>query len=226
MSQFGPDPEYFALTADVVGSREVEDRDGLQRALRSAIEEVRAGGDAPQLVAGPDLAHGDEVQVLARDPATAFRVLRRLADAIHPVQLGFGLGFGHLATALESPPPPVGELDGPCLHRAREALERARDDGRWGAVEGIADADLALVAEGLIALLGAVRRGWTDKQAATVAAVRTGRYQKDVAADLGVAPSVISERLKAANWDAVQWGERALEALLDHADPNRAGSRP
>lgn len=214
MEEFGSRDELAALTADLVGSRGLADRDAVQRRLRATLAAVPAVVGPERLVAGPSLDRGDEVQLVARDAFTAFRALLYLADAIRPVELTFGIGLGPLTTALEQPVQPVGQLDGPCLHHAREALDRARADGRWGAVAGLRDADLGLAADGLIALLGALRRGWTEKQAVAVAEARTGRYQKDIAADLGVAPSVISERLKAAHWDAVQWGERGLEALF------------
>ena len=54
---------------------------------------------------------------------------------------------------------------------------------------------------------------WTSRQAELARAAREAS-QKDVAADFGISPSVVSESLKAASFAAVRRGEEAARAML------------
>lgn len=208
------EPRFVAVTADLVGSRDSEDRRGLQRRLLAQLKTTsKALGRA--LVADVQLTAGDEVQALLRTPAATMRLMQELADAVHPVQFTFGLGYGGLSTALparrDARRLPL--LDGPCFHAAREALAAARERGAWAAAAGFGAWQPPL--DALLELLGNLRQGWTEKQGTYAAAAR-GAAQKDVAHRFGVNPSVISESLKGARFELVRRGEAGVEALLRH----------
>lgn len=224
---------YLALIGDVVGSRELEDRAGVQRRLRGLLEALnrelgapgegedplRGGVDAdgarrvtrdgPPLAAPLAVTAGDEIQGLLLRPDAAVDVLVRLADDLHPVRIAWGLGAGELETDIGGD---VSLLDGPCFHRARTALEGAAKDGAWARAVGLDPAvDRGLSA--LFRLMGAVRDGWTDTQARYARTVR-GRLQKEVAERFDVSPSVVSESLKAARYRELAEAEEAARALL------------
>jgi len=214
-------PRYTALIGDLVRSREHPERDRLQRELRAVLQGLNAGlGEG--LVRPFTVTAGDEFQVLAAraEPLVAalVTITERLFALGPEVQLAVGVGHGTVDTAIDPAPPP-GEtspalLDGPCFHRARAALEdaaRHRAWVRWRGFEPPADR----VLDGLFDLMQAVRSGWTANQGATVQAMRRLGVQKLVAEELGgVRPSVVSESLKAARYEAVRAGEEAARALL------------
>lgn len=203
---------YVALIGDLVGSRRLDDRAGVQRELQRAMRRLNRDLPAGALVAGLDFSSGDEVQALLADPVPLVRMLSELGEVLHPVAMRFGIGFGPLSVAPRSPAPRAAQLDGPCFHRARRSLERAHALRAWARVEGFGDGlDLAL--ETILELAGELRAGWTRRQTEIVHAAR-GRQQKAVAAELGVRPSVVSESLKAAHFEPLRRAEEALERLL------------
>ncbi|MDX1612578.1 MAG: SatD family protein, partial [Candidatus Thermoplasmatota archaeon] len=191
---------YVALIGDIRASRELEDRRGVQERLETALSEVnqRAG---PALAARMVITAGDEFQGLFHGEAAAANALaamHHVANALHPVELAFGLGLGSLETALKAEA--VG-MDGPCFHRAREALEqRAKGRDRWAAVEGFQK--VTATANHLLTLCGALRRGWTSRQLEFIRALEApdAPTQKAVAQAMDVSPSVVSESLKAAHY--------------------------
>lgn len=202
------DPVYFALTGDIVASRELDDRAAVQRNLRDALHDLNTElGDA---VAIPfEIIAGDAVQGLLREPAAAAAVVIGIADALHPVAIMWGLGRGPLATDLADE---ISLADGPCLHRAREALEAAVADDRWLAAAGFAPPhDEVLTA--LFRMMWAVRSGWTETQARYVRGVRD-RNQTQVAELSGVSKQAVSKVLDAARFAAVREAEDAARALL------------
>ncbi len=216
MVEFGDKTEgcYAALVGDVVRSRDAPDRAALQRELRERLAQLTSAlGGA--LAVPLTLIAGDEVQGLFRGPAAVVDVVTELGEALHPTRLVYGLGWGRVTTDLSSDP---SHVDGPCFHRARASIERARRDDAWLRAEGFGTLADALL-DGTFHLMHAIRSGWTRTQARTVRAVR-GAPQKDVAARFGRAESTISESLKAAGFAALREGESATRALLGEFGEN------
>lgn len=209
----------WALIGDLVGSRDLAggERAALQDELRGALVELGSVDGA--FLAAPAITGGDEFEALAAEPGPLIDVLLGVDDALQGrSSVRFGIGCGALSTPIGAADRPrVGELDGPCFHAARRAIDRTRELGSWLALEG-PGGPLDPGLESLAELIGIERRSWTDKQAKTVTLARTHK-QQDVARALAVAPSVISERLKATHFDALMRAEGALRAGLRwHAD--------
>jgi len=86
-------------------------------------------------------------------------------------RIRFGLGQGSLSTMPTDPErlkrTSPAMLDGPCFHRARAVLDRARADGRWAFVSGLAserdDTD-GKTLNALLALMGHIQANWTVTQ--------------------------------------------------------------
>jgi hypothetical protein len=211
MKQFGENAEsvYAALIGDLVGSKSLSDRAGLQRRLLALLKSLNRRLGRRNLAAPLAFTAGDEFQVLLLKPEAAVTIAVALADALHPVRVTFGLGWGTLSTALG---PDVGALDGPCFHRARAAQETAHGQGGWLVASGFGDpVDSAVSA--LFLLMDVIRRDWTAKQARYARAAR-GQIQREVAERFGVSPSVISESLQAAYFEPLRVGEMAVMTLL------------
>jgi hypothetical protein len=226
MNNFGPITEHrrgeplVALIGDIVDSKRIEDRAAFQRKLRGTLDEINGELAPGVLAARLDLAAGDEIQGLFRRPEAVVPVVTRLADALAPERLVVGVGRGGLTT---DPSPRVSEMDGPCFHHARDALESARKDDAWVGVKGFGEsADVVLGA--LFLLIHTLRSRWTDKQAQYARAARQ-MLRKEFAARFQVSPSVVSESLKSAAFDAVRAGEAALaQALRDFGPETEHGS--
>lgn len=211
-----PPGRYYAIIGDLVGSRTMADRAGVQVRFREAIAEANRHTSA-RLTAPLKLTAGDEVQGLTREPEALVDVMVRLSDALVPETLTWGWGYGTLSTDLVGD---VALLDGPCLHRAREAVEIAKKRASWLEVSGFAaPADQVLSA--LMNLVGAIRSEWTERQAQVVRESR-GRLQVEVADRLGIAPSTVSRTLSAAHAARVLAGEEAAKALLRSLAPDPA----
>lgn len=202
------DRAYVALIGDVVDSRGLEHRSEFQSQLRDALERLERQLNGA-LVGRLVLLRGDEIQALFSRPEAAVEVVVQLAEDLFPVRMSYGLGYGSLSTELLSD---VAQMDGPCFHHARSALEMAKRSGDWLVARGFNEPANRVVSA-LFRLMHVVRSRWTERQAQFVQAARSSQ-QKDVAARFGVSPSVVSESLKAASFTAVREGERATREAL------------
>ena len=129
----------MALIGDIVDSKRDPGPGGVSAPVcgRPWTSSTRSWGRR-SFAARLDLAAGDEIQGLFRRPEAAVRVVTALADALAPERLAVGLGRGALTT---DPSPRVSEMDGPCFHHARAALEGARKDDAWVGVKGFGERD-------------------------------------------------------------------------------------
>lgn len=199
---------YFAIIGDLVRSRKMADRAAVQVRFRRAVEDVNViAGD--HLAVPLKVTAGDEVQGITDRPETLVDVMVALSDALVPEGLAWGWGYGELTTDLADD---VSFLDGPCLHRAREAVEAAKKRSSWLEISGIPEPS-GQVLSALMNLIGSIRSGWTERQAEVVRASR-GRLQIETAERLGVDPSTVSRTLSAAHASRVLAGEDAARALL------------
>lgn len=199
---------YFTLIGDIVSSRDLTDRAGVQRRLGRALEDLNdafRGSTAAPL----KLIKGDEVQGLLREGEAVVDLMTGIGDAIHPARMVWGLGHGPLATDLTGD---VDLLDGPCFHRAREALGRASLTGAWLATEGFPSPHGEAVSA-LMSLVGAIRSDWTETRLRYVIHARQGS-QRDVAERFDVNESTVSRALARAHFARVVEGEAAARALL------------
>jgi hypothetical protein len=200
--------QHFAIIGDLVGSRKMANRAAVQVRFRKAVDDLNRAS-AARLTVPLKLTAGDEVQGITDHPETLVDVMVTLSDALAPERLAWGWGYGALTTDLLDD---VSLLDGPCLHRAREAVEAAKKGSSWLEISGFTE-PAGRVLAALMNLIGAIRAGWTERQAEVVRESR-GRLQVEAAETLGVTPSTISRTLGAAHAARVFEGEDAARALL------------
>ncbi len=216
------EPRYLALIGDLVGSRGAADRSEHQKELLATIHVLNGKLGPTVLAAEVALTAGDEIQALLRQPEAAVDVMAAIGDFFYGATnpMVFGLGLGELSTGpIPAPPkqaPNVAHLDGPCVHAAREALERAQHRKSWACVQGFEEVD-ALSLDSLFELMGAIRRGWANMQGIYAYWMRRLGVQKAVAERMSVSPSVVSESLRAAHYEAILRGEQAAKRLLGRA---------
>jgi hypothetical protein len=216
-TQENPASEYFALIGDIVASRDLEQRAAVQRRLRNSLKSLNE--EASEAIAAPlKLTAGDEVQGLFHGAESVIDVMVQTADAIHPATMVWGLGFGELSTELDDD---VAMLDGPCFHRARQAVEVAARDGRWIGVRGLQHPH-GEVLSALMTLVAEIRTDWTDTR---MQYVREARHkpQKEVAMEFGVNESTISRALAGAHFGAVTRAEVAARELLRNLPAQGSG---
>ncbi len=208
------DPAYIALIGDLVASRALKPdaRGRLQAQLGRHFAAVRAE-TRTGFAAWPLVTIGDEFQALFPADAAGCRALLafipEVLDLARPTAVRFGLGLGALSTELREEA--LG-MDGPCFHRARAALERAR------ALDLPCQLDTqqgdAILWSTLASYVLRQRMSWTSAQAQAIALFEGGRSWKQVAEVLKISPSAVSLRQKAAGWSLYERASQALEKGL------------
>jgi hypothetical protein len=198
---------YVAIIADVIASRELArpQRTRLQDALRAELARInRRAAWRPHIAARFAVTAGDEVEGLLTSPAPLWDIAHALRAAAPDVDWIIACGRGTIATALA---PTAPEVDGPCFHAARAALDEAKRSRRVFAFGGFDGNGL----DGLSAYYSALYWSWTARQRQAAVAWRATRP-----AALGkVVPSAHSHLRRRMAWPLVERGDRIFQAALE-----------
>lgn len=221
-------PIYFAFIGDIVASRRLEDRDGVQRRLRAALDGIN-GDFAGSVAARFLITLGDEFQGLMHVSDSNTNVLAaamRIIDELHPVRIRVAVGMGEMSTRIFQ----EGAIgaDGEAFHNARRCIEQLNLSHRRAAgasplricTANPADDERINIP---LMLCEAIRRGWTDRQ--TQIAVRfidaalrgEAVTQNEVAGELGITQGTVNVSLAASSCaeyiKGLRFAARELDAL-------------
>jgi hypothetical protein len=198
---------FVALIADVVASRALPAprRARLQTAVRAAVPELNRRY-ARALAARFAVTLGDEVQGLLRIPAPVWEVAHDLRARLPEADWVIACGRGAITTPLARTAP---EMDGPCFHEARAALERAKRQRLVFAFGGFPPA-----VEPFASYYSALYWSWTPRQRRAATLLRLGPPAA-AAARLGVHRSAVSHLARRLAWPLVAAGDKMFRTLLE-----------
>ena len=202
---------YVALIADVAASRTLSARAraALQNDIHAAARALNARY-RKHLAARFAVTLGDELQGLFTSAAPVWEVSHDLRARFPTTEWVVACGRGGLTTAIR-PGVTAPELDGPCFHAARRALEDAKRQGLVLAFAGFTPAVTACSA-----YYAALYRGWTARQriAATALRANAGARLDELSRLLHVGPSAISHQRSRMAWPLVAAGDKVFQDLL------------
>lgn len=200
---------YVALLADAVGSRELPAprRARLQASLREALVELNTTWQS-HVAARFAVTLGDELQVLLHSAGVVWDIAHTIRRRFANVDWTVACGRGSLTTPL-FPGAAAPELDGPCFHEARTALERAKTARLLFAFGGFGDQRL----DALASYYSALYWSWTRRQRRAAIEWRSPGPADRRRAD----PSALSHLRRRLAWPLVEAGDRMFRALLEAA---------
>lgn len=156
---------------------------------------------------------GDEFQGLLSKPEAIPDIVWIIETEYRQRDMRLGFGFGTLHTPLRQI---ALNIDGPALHRARDAVTIARTKGLLGGVfDGFGTHDDVLT--GFAQILRHVRYRMTPRQRTVLNLLRDGHTQTQVARKLGVSKQAVSASAIAAGWDAYRIAEQGWRIALSLA---------
>jgi hypothetical protein len=202
---------YVAVLADVIESRALAPnaRTRLQARLHGGLKDVnKRRAWRPAIAAGFAIARGDEIEGLLKDASLLWDIAHWLRHTFADVDWIIACARGPISTALADT---ALEVDGPCFHAARAALEEAKERRQVFTFRGVtADVDA------LAAYYSALYWSWTPRQRRQASAwrLRDAGQQPDPGNRLKVHPTAISHMKRRMAWPLVAEGDRMFRAAI------------
>lgn len=202
---------YVAVLADAVASRDLppKQRAALQNDLRSALraDVNRRRQWHSQIAAGFAISGGDEIEGLLREPSIVWEIAHWLRSRFAEVDWIVACARGPISTDLA---PTAVEVDGPCFHAAREALEDAKSRRQVFAFRGFSP-----TADALATYYSALYWSWTPRQRRMASQIRWyGPGLDQLQTRLTVHPTAFSHMKRRMAWPLVAAGDRMFRAAI------------
>ena len=203
---------YVALIADAVDSRNLAP--AARNRLQTDLRETLAGLNRRYrraLAARFAITLGDEVQCLLHDATAVWAITHEIRHTFPGVEWIVACGRGPITTKLPGPDAPLApadEVDGPCFHDARAAIEAAKPERRLLQFTGFADPRL----DGAAAYYSALYWSWTARQRRQANEWRAASLDETAPAG---DPSGISHLRRRMAWPLVEAGDKMMRALLE-----------
>ena len=119
--------KYIALTGDIKGSSQVEDREELRRHLLNLCAKINKYF-SKNIVVNFKIVSGDGIQGLLSLDTNIVLLAHYIRAKIHPYFLRIGFGVGRVSTELL---PDTEGMDGECFNYASSAINNAKATNHW-----------------------------------------------------------------------------------------------
>ncbi len=211
---------YIAVIGEIRDAAALADRRETMERLRAACARLNQWREPLGLAALFTLTVSDEFQALLTHARGIWHSVFAIEAALQPVRLRFGIGVGAVESKID-PAAAVG-LDGPALHRAREALDALRADGGSYRVLGLDRAEA--LARHALDLVSHERGRWNANRVDIFSMLLNGKSAAHMANALGISEQAVYKSIRQGRLETVQGVCRAVGGLLDAA--LRAGNDP
>jgi DNA-binding transcriptional LysR family regulator len=204
------------LIGDVVASRRAGDRDVLHQRLTALLAEVN---ETCAPTTPLRITVGDEFQGTFETVGHALQASLRLRIGLMPDHdMRHGVGWGDVHVLQEDPR----VEDGPGWWAARDAIhevQQAQDhpasrfrSTAYRPAEGADGPDPHLVAAALV-LRDTIVGGLSERSVSVLRGVLSGHTQRQIAEELGISPSAVSQRVRADGLTAVVAADESLGSV-------------
>ena len=202
---------YVAVLADAIGSRALppQARARLQAQLHTGLRDLnKRRAWRPAIAAGFAIARGDELEGLLRDASLVWEIAHWLRHTFAEVDWIIACARGPISTALAAT---ALEVDGPCFHAARAALEEAKAQRQIFTFRGFPP-----VVDALAAYYSALYWSWTPRQRRQASEFRLHDAALEIASRprLKVHPTAISHMKRRMAWPLVAAGDMMFRAAI------------
>lgn len=204
-----------AVIGDLIRSRHSQDREALHRSLAVTLAEINA---THALITPFRVTVGDEYQGGCATAAEALRATLRLQLALAPeIEVRHGIGWGEVQLLQEQPR----VEDGPGWWAARDAIEQVhRAENRPGSrlrrtafrrADAAVGPDPATV-EAMLVLRDQMVGTLSPRSLVVLRGLLQDVSQRDLATQLGISASAVSQRVRSDGLAALVAADRALAA--------------
>jgi hypothetical protein len=199
---------YVVVLADAIASRDLppKARARLQAQLHAGIRDLnKRRAWRPAIAAGFAITRGDEIEGLLRDASLVWDIAHWLRHTFADVDWIVACARGPISTALAET---ALEVDGPCFHAARAALDEAKGRRQVFTFRGFPP-----TLDALAAYYSALYWSWTPRQRrqASVLRLDEGGFQVE---RVNVHPTAISHMKRRMAWPLVADGDRMFRAAI------------
>ncbi len=206
------DKYQIAVIGDIIQSRSLKDRYDAQEKMNAVLNNINSlfsGYVESKFI----ITLGDEFQGLLRLNSPVYTILRSIIEAMYPIKIRFGVGFGEIFTRYAESA--IG-MDGPAFNDARKAMLEAKKGNGYRI---IFQSEVMVLEEvrdinAMLTLITIIRKLWGDKFLQILPTLRKGMKQSEVAKKHGLTQSNISQHINNNYFSEVNEAEKTIDTFI------------
>lgn len=206
----------IVLIADLIGSRNVQERGDLQITLSETLERLNRRN--PDIASPYTLTLGDEFQVVLNQADHLFHDITSLLATITPELARFSISVGEITTPL-NPKQAIG-MDGPAFYRARDELETLKKGRGLFTLSGVSSDCLRLANLSLNLVAHNVRK-WNPTRIQVLDRLYAHSPVSEIAQALQLSDKAIYKNIDAGELEQVMETFKEAERLINQAVDGR-----
>ena len=207
---------YCVIVGDIIRSKslDLERRNESTDAITRVLDQINSKYEN-SILANFGIVRGDAFEGVLFSQQIAPKIIQEIIMGLYEedVRVRICAAVGELSVVSAE----RNKADGPAFYCALNRIEELRkaDSDHWFQVSMLIDSMAQPLVDGLLQILTALTKDWTQKQATVVwTMIRCENKQSLVSKKLGIKPPVVSRHLKAAQYDAYQAAWTGLERYL------------
>lgn len=210
--------KYLAIKADIINSRQSNDRNKVQKSLSNALENINESY-ATSIASKFMITSGDGFQGLMTTGIHLFDIIGVLESAVAPLKLRFGIGIGTISTDINVENSAV--IDGQSYHHADAMLTQVEIlEGQYSSLSTNVLIQSETQHDGLLnalfSLRYVVKSSWTNRQSEVIQVfISMNEKQYETAEKLKVNQSTISRTLKSTDYFSLKEAEKEVVKFIE-----------
>lgn len=194
---------YIAIIGDIVGSKELKDRNKVQKRLNYILQDINTMY-REDIKASFLITLGDEFQGLLSNPHNVMKIVEYIQVNLYPVKIRFGIGVGNIDTdftrdiALGA--------DGPAYHRARKMVDELKNIEKSKKNQSVSvrfmglDKNIDMLINSSLNGISLIYQNWTQKQRDVIIESLKDKSIKYVSEKIGITQSSVYKRLSSSGY--------------------------
>ncbi|MCL2811145.1 MAG: SatD family protein, partial [Clostridia bacterium] len=211
---------YCVIMGDIVHSKLlfVESKGLAAKQIKEILDDINVKY-ANYILAEFGLVRGDAFEGVLYTQRFAPQIILEIIKSVYKIN-GTIMRFSAVMDTLTVVSSDRNMANGPAFHEALEQVDtlKKKKSNHWLQVSFVTDTIAQEMVESIIGLLTALTKKWTDQQREISWAMDEYGQQALVSKRLGIAPSIVSRQLKAANYSEYSLAWKSLEAYLEKAE--------
>ncbi|MCK4244546.1 MAG: hypothetical protein KAX20_02865 [Candidatus Omnitrophica bacterium] len=200
---------FVAITGDLVSSRQIKERERIQRELDKINRKVNRKFKEV-LVVPFSFRGGDEIQGLLKEFFYSIEIVYLYTKNLYPQRIRFGIGKGTISTAIAET---TIQMDGKSFTRSREALESAKKENKY-IVYSTGSPKIDSSINTIFLLIQSLQRDWKPLHYRRFWLYKELKSIEKVAKEEDISKQAIAKSLKIAHCEVLLKAERVLKSLL------------
>lgn len=191
----------IVLIADIVSSRQIKDRDRVQKKLKVTLQRINQ--TSRSILSPLTITLGDEFQCVYSNADEIFRHIWQILYTSYPEKIRFSFGIGKITTGINRSQA-IG-MDGPAFYEAREGLEWLKQHDYFFNITSSDDLEMVSFARNALYLISHNIEGWNRNRIRIMNLLAEGTQVRSIVKMLGISEQAVYKNI----------GSGGLEVILD-----------